>query len=111
MSGWCIFRVMTGGSHIRAVGQGSGAEAPMAELGDAVEPLTLDERWAEDAPVAGDWEEPVHAPRGRWLAPVMALLAIAAWTGFFGWAHLGTLRGGIEPLAASDLIVDWAVPV
>ena len=83
----------------------------MAEQGDAVEPLTLDERWAEDAPVAEDWDEPVHAPRGRWLAPTMALLAIAAWTGFLGWAHLGTLRGGIAPLAASDLIVDWAVPV
>jgi len=92
------------------VGQGSGAEAPGATAPAGDEPLTLDESWAEETTYDKAWEEP--APR-RWpglIVPALAVLAIAAWTGFFVWANLADLTAGITPQAGIRLLIDWTVP-
>ena len=77
---------MSGGSHIRAIGPGSGAQAPDdgAQQGD--EPLTLDESWAEEPVYDEAWENPAPRRWGALLAPVGALLAVGGWTAFFAWA-------------------------
>ncbi len=101
---------MSGGSHIRAIGAGSGADVPVGAAQDGGEPLTLDESWAEEPAYDGDWEE---VPRRRWrnaVAPAIAVLAVAAWTGFFAWSHLGVWRDGVTPQAASELLIDWSIP-
>ncbi len=100
---------MSGGSHIRAIGSESGAQAPDTHVAHDEEPLTLDESWAEEPAYEEEWDAP--APRRRFpLAPAAALLVLAGWTAFFGWAHWAQLRAGFTPLDASQLIVDWSVP-
>ena len=101
---------MSGGSHIRAIGPGSGAQAPDdgAQQGD--EPLTLDESWAEEPVYEEAWEEPAPRRWGALMAPVVAMLAVAGWTAFFAWAHVAELRGGISPQAGSQMLIDWSVP-
>lgn len=102
---------MSGGTHIRAVGHGSGADAPGETVSAGDEPLTLDESWAEEAPADEYWEEPTPSRLSGWLVPSIAGLAVAGWTGFFGWANREMFVDGLSPQAAVGLIVDWAVPV
>ncbi|WP_301749386.1 ATPase [uncultured Erythrobacter sp.] len=67
--------------------------------------LDLSENWAED-------DEVVPSPmRSGWLAPSLAVLVIAGWSGFFVWAHLADIRGGAVPAQWAAWLVDWAVPV
>ena len=101
---------MSGGHHIRAVGASGGdgtAQTPATE-GEATvtsEELVLEEGWDED------WsEEPANRSFG-WLVPATALLAIAAWTGFFGWAYRGSMLAAATPLQWIDWIGQWALPV
>ena len=101
---------MSGGSHIRAVGQGSGAEAPVGSEIAGEEPLTLDESWAEQATYEETWEEPAPRRWPRLIAPGLALLAIAAWSGFFAWVHMAEFSAGITPQAGARLLIDWTVP-
>lgn len=102
---------MSGGSHIKAVGSGTDAQDDVLEL---------DEGAAEQAPgsdweTADDgWEEEEKSSSGvglGWLAPALAVLAIAGWTGFFGWAHRADMLAGGTPLQWSEWIVAWSVPV
>lgn len=67
--------------------------------------LDLSETWAEDDEVA------VSPARSGWLAPSLAVLVIAGWSGFFVWAHLADIRGGALPAQWAGWIVEWAVPV
>ncbi len=46
-----------------------------------------------------------------WIAPSIALLAIAAWTGFFGWAHLAQISARPTPEQWTGLVTQWAIPV
>ncbi|WP_423142485.1 ATPase [Parablastomonas sp. CN1-191] len=94
---------MTGGRHIVAVG-----DAPQAP---AEEELVLaDEAAAEDIIYAGD-DAPLPSPwRGR-IAPALAWLAVAAWTGFFAWAIYAAGSPALQPQAAVGLLRDWALPV
>ena len=56
-------------------------------------------------------EEELENPRSRgWIVPTLCLLAIAGWTGFFGWARQGDLIGA-TPAEWTGLVVEWAVPV
>ena len=105
---------MAGRYEMRALGRKNGddgaANAAQAEAGEPAAPsedtLDLAESWAEGAK-----DEPAPRPaRFGWLAPVLALLAIAAWTGFFGWAHLAEIRSGAAPAQWAAWIVAWAVP-
>jgi len=100
---------MSGGSHIRAIGSESDAQASGAIVEQGEEPLTLDESWAEPAH-EDEWDAPAAPSRGHLVAPATAALVVAGWTGFFGWAHLAELRGGLTPLEASQLVIDWSVP-
>jgi hypothetical protein len=101
---------MSGGSHIRAIGSESGAEAhdESGDVGD--EPLTLDESWAEEPVDDGHWEQ---APSRKWVAfvaPAAAIIAIAGWTVFFGWVHWADLLAGLAPQAGAQLLIDWSIP-
>ncbi|GGD93000.1 hypothetical protein GCM10011515_10930 [Tsuneonella deserti] len=103
---------MSGGSHIWAVGPGSGAQAPGETSDKAQEPLNLDENWEQEAaPLEENWaEEPLRPHRGGIIAPILAGTAGAAWTGFYGWAHLEEVRAGISPIGGARLLVDWSIP-
>ena len=74
------------------------------------EPLTLDESWAQEPAYEDEWDAPAPRNRGVFVAPALAVIAVAGWTAFFGWAHLAELRGGVTPQAASQLVIDWSVP-
>lgn len=102
---------MSGGSHIRAIGPGSGANAPGEAIDAADEPLTLDENWEEQTAFQADWEEASPRRFRGALIPALALAAAAGWTAFFGWANRAQLTDGISPPAATQLIVAWAVPI
>ena len=65
----------------------------------------LSETWADEDEVA------TSPARSGWLAPSLAVLAIAGWSGFFVWAHLADIRGGAAPAQWAGWIVEWAVPV
>lgn len=102
---------MSGGSHIRAVGSGNGADA-LVEAGAAGdEPLTLDASWEEASAVEADWEEAAPRRLAGWLVPSLALVAALGWTAFFGWTNWGTVSGGVTAQAATQLIIAWSVPI
>ncbi len=103
---------MSGGSHIRAVGPGSGANASGESGSAADEPLTLDDSWVEDAPLE-HWEDEdeVQPRRTGWIVPTLAILAAIGWSGFFLFAHWTELAGSVTPATGSALIVAWTVPV
>jgi uncharacterized phage infection (PIP) family protein YhgE len=101
---------MSGGSHIRAIGTGSGANAP-DESGSADEPLTLDESWAEEPAIEEEWEQSSHRRSKAWVLPTLAVLAALAWTAFFAWAYRSELAAGVAAQAGVQLAVNWAVPV
>jgi uncharacterized phage infection (PIP) family protein YhgE len=96
---------MNGGTHIRAVGPGSGAEARPDEDAQAQEPLALEDEWVED------WEAPAPARQIARAIPALAVLAVAGWTGFFAWAWRAPMLAGAGPQAWSAWVVQWAVPV
>lgn len=96
---------------MRALGRKSGADdagdtASGEELG-APEggEILLEESWAEpEAYVAAP-------PRFGWLVPAIAVLAIAGWTGFFGWTISAEVMARPAPAAWVGWIVQWSVPV
>ncbi len=79
----------------------SAAGAASASPGDALE---LSESWLEEA------EDTPTPARFGWLAPALAMLAVAAWSGFFGWAHWNDAVQGAVPSQWAQWIVEWAVP-
>ena len=96
---------MAGRSRIVAFGQsGEPQPDPAAPAGDA-EP-----REAWPAETAAD-DLPSAKIRGGWLAPALALLTIAGWSGFFLWAEYSHLASGVTPSYAAALIGAWAPPV
>lgn len=101
---------MSGGSHIRSIGTGSDAQASGETVGQADEPLTLDESWAEEPVADEEWDTPAPRNWGRIAAPLAAAATVIGWTAFYGWAHLGELRAGPTPLAVSRLLIDWSIP-
>ena len=76
------------------------AETPVSES----EPLDIavEEEWFED--------EPAGLSRG-WITPVLAVLAILGWTGFYLWANQAELLAGGSPQQWTQWIIDWSVPV
>ncbi|MFO6447399.1 ATPase [Erythrobacter sp. NE805] len=106
---------MTGRHQMRALGRGSGsggADAPEVPESDGMgdEMLELDSAWVESG--AEDDDAPLPSPtRFGWLAPALALGAVAGWTAFFAWALLPDIRSGASPREWAGWIVQWAVPV
>lgn len=95
---------------MRALGRKNGDDGAAqmavnaAEAGD--DTLDLAEGWADE-----ESETEPDAPRFGWVAPALAVLTIAGWTGFFGWAHWPAIAGGAAPQDWASWIVQWAVPV
>lgn len=59
-------------------------------------------------------EEAYDAPSRRpmqWIAPAAAILAVVAWTVFFGWVNHVEIVSGAMPARWLGWIVDWSVPV
>lgn len=106
---------MTGRHHIRALGRkgGDDSAAVTAAGDDAGEnlgesdgaELELSESWLETE------DEPQPTTRFGWLAPTLAVLTVAAWTAFFGWAHGAAMLSGALPNAWATWAVQWSVPV
>jgi hypothetical protein len=98
---------------MRALGRKSGGDdaGTPSETGAEMpaDALDLGESWLEEAEVgATDAPSPT---RFGWAAPTLAMLLIAGWTGFFGWAHLAAMQAGASPAQWAEWIVAWAVPV
>lgn len=104
------FLRMSGGHHIRAIGAaGTEGEAQHAAQGHDSAPdddtLLLQEQW--DA----DWEEETAARAAMgWIIPAIALLLVAGWTGFFGWANRQTILAGAPEAQWAEWIAQWAMP-
>jgi chromosome segregation ATPase len=106
---------MAQGHQMRALGRKDGDETPAGstssaaldgEAATAIPSLEPDENWAEEA------ELPVSASRFGWFAPALAILAMAGWTAFFGWAMRAELftPSPDAPRIWANLIGQWAVP-
>lgn len=100
---------------MRALGRknGDGNAAGVAVSGEAADSaavletqiLDLPESWLEEAEPAGTLS------RFGWLAPASALLVVAGWTVFFGWAHQEALLSAPAPSVWATWMVQWSVPV
>ena len=105
---------MTGGHTIRAVGpEPDGTEAQGAADVALPEHGTQE---AEESYLAEEdiWEEELGMAKGKnsgWLWPSLALLAIAGWTGFFGWTFGREMLAGAAPQTWVGWIGDWSLPV
>ena len=107
---------MSGGKHIRAIGPDAAPQASAThaqEGSDAAETAgTLDladytEDYVDEAAFAA-------APaRFAWIAPALAIAAIAGWSGLYGWAMRGQLAtaASAAPAEWTRWIIDWSVPV
>ncbi len=114
---------MSGGHHIRAVGQDAAQKsqtenAAEAEVSDdlAHEANELDlSEYTEDEADEAAFEQAAYASPSRlgWLAPALALAAIAGWTGFYLWAMQAELLAAASaaPAQWSRWIIDWSIPV
>jgi hypothetical protein len=106
---------MAQGHQMRALGRKGGDETPAGSTSSPVlddegvipsPPFELHEDRAEEAEASGSTQ------RFGWLAPALAILAVAGWTAFFGWAmraELFTLSPDM-PRIWANLIGQWAVP-
>ncbi|MGB3167353.1 MAG: ATPase [Alteraurantiacibacter sp.] len=73
----------------------------------------VDQAVAEDAVEEEYWEEEEAsaAPRGTWIVPTIAILAILGWTGFFAWVHQSEILAGASPERWTQWIATWSMPV
>ncbi len=94
---------MDGRKNLVAVGPEADVSEPPLVAEEA--PLDLEsEVWLDE-------EDPVELGRFGWVVPTLALLAVAGWTGFFGWVHSREILAGASPAQWADWVVAWAVPV
>ena len=97
---------MTGGSNIRAIGSEEAHDAHVETVSDETEDtLSLTDEYDED----WEYEEP-KAMRFGWITPTLAILGIAGWTAFFGWAHRSEFLAGGTPQQWTGWITSWAIP-
>ncbi len=96
---------MTGGTRIIAIGGGVDQDHA------ADEAIAAAEQPFETAATV-DWyeEEPVKRSSRSWILPLLALLAVGAWSSFFAWANQWAL-GGVSPQQGVTLLTSWAIPV
>ena len=82
---------------------------PATETVQEPEALELEEEFVE----AEEWfdEEPEPLSRAGWIAPALAALLTAAWSGFYAWAHRSEILAGGTPQQWSGWITAWAIPV
>lgn len=60
-----------------------------------------------------DWQEDTESssPRYGWVAPLLAGLAVAGWTGFFVWANSAAILAPATPQQWVGWIGAWSLPV
>ncbi|WP_128892697.1 ATPase [Erythrobacter sp. HKB08] len=99
---------MTGGSNIRAIGPDAPAEAEVSE--GPIEETTLE---TSEEDIYEEWEEEVYSgpSKLRFVAPTLAVLLAAGWTGFFGWAYRTEIMSQPDPQGWVSLIAAWSMPV
>ncbi|KHK91591.1 coiled-coil domain-containing protein [Novosphingobium malaysiense] len=106
---------MAGENRIIAFGANDGENAEVArdqatELPEAPgAQATEQETW--DEALVDDTEAHDIAGSGGWIAPVLAGLAVAAWSGLFIWALLPALQAGVPLAEVPQLVMQWCVPV
>jgi len=83
---------------------------PATDAQDASRP-PVDELILEEEVIEEVWEEERPPRNLGWIVPTLAILVIAAWTGFFAWVHQQELLAGASAEVWLDWIVDWSVPV
>src|SRR6187551_3655233 len=96
---------MNGAQNIAAVGPGETPKQPQSATAEpAAEPaFELEDVYEED--------EETSPGNLAWVVPALAVLAIAGWSLFFGFAHKEELLDGLTPLEGSALVTQWSVPV
>ncbi len=84
-----------------------GGDVPVLTVDEAPSPEQAEQAFTED------WaEDDTIAHRSfSWLLPTLALLAIAGWSGFFGWANQRAMMAGATPQQWIGWIGDWSLPV
>jgi len=97
---------MAGNSKIVAI-------EPETQVPDPVRGTVDEPRSVDDAvDVPWDYEEPKVPSRWRNLVwPVLAVLTISAWTGFFVWTYRATMLAPAAPSMWAGWIRDWSLPV
>ncbi len=94
---------------IQAVGQDEAVENTETLLHEAVATETSPE---DEERLEEEWDDDAKPARSlSWVVPALALLAVAGWTAFYGWAHLGEIVARPTAGAWTDLIARWATPV
>lgn len=101
---------MTNGWQIQAVNGEQAQTTSVEQPSDVVdEPITLEEEW-----VAEEIDEVESGVRRRWidwLVPSTAIIAMSAWTGFFGWAFREDILAGGSPEQWIGWTINWSVPM
>ncbi|MEP2736327.1 MAG: ATPase [Erythrobacter sp.] len=102
---------MTGGTHIRAVGQDAAQNAQdTANSVEDIEPLALEDEWVQE-PDENE-EDFLAAPADRsWILPTAAMAAIAVWTALFAWSNFQTITAGAAMQQWVSWISAWSLPV
>ena len=105
---------MGGSKNIMSWGSGGKSDEPETQSDDADAPGEI--AMGHEADTGDDWEddlaEMVEPTSDRsWIAASLALLAIAAWTAFFVYAHFDAMQLGAGPAQWSEWISAWAPPV
>lgn len=97
--------------HIHAIGAG----AAEGEAGEAVETAAPAEEYVSEE-VAPPWDEGFEEPvrtRRAWpiVLGIIAIVAVLAWTGFFGWTNRAAMLAGAPQAQWIAWITQWALPV
>lgn len=100
---------------MRALGRKSGDDGAQDNLSGEGEDfgaagddtLDLADSWLE----APDEDVLPAQTRFGWLAPSLALMTTATWTGFYVWAHQDAMLSGAAPAQWTSWATQWAVPV
>ncbi|MEO9490547.1 MAG: hypothetical protein ABJG26_02885, partial [Marinomonas sp.] len=105
---------MTEGSHIRAVAQENAQDAQAnSKTTKGDEPLALENEWVEDTV---DWDADdadflAETPDRSWILPAIAVAAVTAWTGVFGWSIYANAIAGAGAQQWISWISAWSLPV
>jgi len=109
---------MSGGSRIIAFGSsvseeteefgGETAAAQIRTGSDEEPPLELG-AWLEGS--ESEFAEDRGSRSSALLPGMLALLVVAAWTGFYLWANRAALSAGLNPAEWPPLIAGWCLPV
>ncbi|MBT8426968.1 MAG: ATPase [Erythrobacter sp.] len=94
-------------SHITVV-EGEESSPGSPGTAETLVPEDSEEVEYEDA----EWlEEEAVLPKPRWIVPLLALLAIAGWTGFFAWTNRAEMLAGATAQQWIAWTTSWAIPV